>query len=174
MRADSEGRLGPLLVNVKREGPSLKCSEAGLPDLGCITEALCWVRDRKMVEWQTVFSSPVSSPVSSEDQINNQPNPCGVPAFPPPSGGPILELLICFHRGLNKLNLLIKVVKWNAEHYWLDANAINGTKGEGPRLPIAAQIRSAEAIVQAAPEGRRDRPICVMWWSVIERHSFSK
>lgn len=78
-----------------------------------------------------------------------------------PPRGLILELLICFHSGLNKLNLLIKVVKWNAEHYWLDANAINRTEGEGPRLSIAAQIRSTEATVQAVPKGWRDRPVYV-------------
>lgn len=101
--------------------------------------------------------------------------------LPSPSWRPVLELLICFHSSLNKLNLLIKVVKWNAEHYWLDANAINETEGEGPRLSIAAQIRSAEAIVQATPEGWRDRPICVLYdsifyqsGSVIARRSFSK
>lgn len=60
-----------------------------------------------MVEGQPVLSSAIGS----KGQINNQPNLCGAPAFLPPPGGPILELLICFHSGLNKLNLLIKVVK---------------------------------------------------------------
>lgn len=51
-----------------------------------------------------------SAPVISKDQLNNEPN-LGRAPFPPPPGGPILELLICFHSSLNKLNLLIKVVK---------------------------------------------------------------
>lgn len=107
MTADLKGRLEPHLVYVRREGTSLKGTQAGLPHLGYTAEASCWVRGRKMIEGQTAFSSLVSF----KDQINNQPNLCGAPAFPPPPGGPTLELLICFHSSLNKLNLLIKVVK---------------------------------------------------------------
>lgn len=57
MRADFQGRVGPLLIHVKREGVSLEGTEAASPDLGCIIEAFCWIRDRRMVEGQTVFCS---------------------------------------------------------------------------------------------------------------------
>ncbi len=39
--------------------------------------------------------------------------------------------LICFHSGLSKLNLLIKVEKLNAEHYWRDANCVSVEIGKG-------------------------------------------
>lgn len=103
------------------------------------------------------------SPCKCQRADQHQPTLCGAPAsLQPPLRGPILELLICFHSGLSKLNLLIKVVKWNPEPYWLDANAINVTEGEGPRLSIAAQIRSAEAAAQAMPEGWRYRPVYML------------
>lgn len=73
--------------------------------------------------------------------------------------------LICFHSGLSKLNLLIKAEKWNAEHYWRDANCVRVEIGEGVCVRDTGCAKGSGVSIAGQIILGKD-----IWWSQLAGH----